>query len=234
MKNRKLYVFILCCLFAVNDLVAQKFRTGIGLSALTPIIKYVSYSTNTKANPGFGIMVKEEFNFLKNIGVVVRVEYQNWGIEFDGTYYEYPDHLGNVGLDKYHHKIRVNEIQIPLIIKFDTDSLFKKASLYVFGGYLLRYSFTTQTKITSNINDQLLQKGTASLRYRGGWDIREHTIVAGFGVDFKLFNNKQDFYSEFNYNHMLDYFLYNGKEGAISNDLIFRIYSIGLTFGMYF
>jgi len=232
MKN-KLFVFIICCLFAGPHLFAQKLRTGIGISAVTPIGERIGYSVNSKANPGFGLAIKEEFNFHRNFGIILGLEYQNWGVEFDGIYYDYPDHLGNVGFDKYHHKIRVNELLVPLMIKIDGDSLFGNKSLYLVGGYAFRYVFSSQTEITFNATNELLYKGGADFQYYG-WFIEEHTIVGGVGMDFGLSGTRSIFYTELNYYHSQRYFLYSGKkEDFSSNDLGIVISSLALTLGLY-
>lgn len=227
----KLLLFFLCSLLLASNLSAQKFRTGIGISAIIPILEPINYSENSRANLGFGVAIKEEFNFHKNVGIIVSLEYQNWGVEFDGPYYDYPNHLGNVGFDKYHHKIRVNEMLVPVMIRIDSDSLFENKSLYLVGGYVFRYIVSSRTEITFNTNNELLWKGGA--RFYNPGDFGCCTIIGGVGMDLEPVKNWPRMYAELAYQHNLRHFVYNGKKEYATNDLGIVLSSVVLTLGLY-
>lgn len=232
MKTIIISVLILLRLFLAGDVAAQKFKTAVGLTGIQPTIEQIKYSTNAGGNPGFGLSIKQEYNFHRNIGMMLRLEYQNWGLEFDGLFYDYPDHTGGVGFDKYHHKIRVNEILVPVLVKFDTDSLFKNKALYLFGGYLVRGILGSKTEITENITNSLLYSGEADFRYYGSF-FGGNTFVGGLGFNFMLAGSDRMFYSELNYYHATAYYLYSGKKNYSTNDLGIKILSMTVAVGIY-
>ncbi|MBL4657582.1 MAG: outer membrane beta-barrel protein [Flavobacteriales bacterium] len=211
-----------------ENLHAQKLRVGITARAVAPLLSSSNYPINKNVNPGYGLGMKGEFNFHRHLGISLGIEYSRWGIEFDGRFLEYPDHTTPAG-NLYHHKIRANEILVPLLIKIDSDSLLGNKLFYGYVGYLAQSVLKSSTEITFNTNGELLYEGEADLRYYG-WD----AITSGIGMEFKFSGMSNIFFGEFNVNYNFSPFLYHGKPDFASNDMSIKVSSLSLGFGAYF
>jgi|AntAceMinimDraft_17_1070374.scaffolds.fasta_scaffold17069_2 hypothetical protein len=212
---------------------SPKFRTGIWLSPVYSSSKLV-HSNQINKEVGFSIGLKEEFNFHKNIGIATGIEYLNYRFGFDSYFCFSGDTSYSCAKNDcaYNHRLRIHEIQIPLVIRFIIPQF------YCFGGVVVfRYPLYAKGKVYSNADGQLVSKGNTKIRIFRYGPFFVETIVGGIGKEFKIKNKKQKFFIELQYKYAINAFLYSGITSdpyGLTNDLIIKNSFLLLTFGVYF
>jgi outer membrane protein with beta-barrel domain len=231
---------ILLLMFIASFSFAQEFGARKVLKHRISIGGVKSFYQNhkqhtdaTKAKFGFGAAYRMEFTIGRRSSLLVGPEYQSTGLTFKG-YYKKPGYT--YLFDKtfaYTHELRIQEVQLPVILKICFNSEKESPySPYFIGGVGARYIFASYSVISNDstgitvydakdnidFENQLVTKGLNAF------------FQSGLGFQKNVRTSTRAYFFEVSYKYCISRFHYDGNDK--SNDLNIRdshlLFSIGM------
>lgn len=209
--------------------------------SLIPVISFYNnsedYTINTRSLIGFGAGAKAELSLKssKTSKVITGLEYFNQGMAFD-SYYFAPGH--SVKYDKhfdYHHSLRFQELQLPLLFKqcFNNEDD-KFYSVYLTFGWACRYVFLANSTIANAQTGVAAWKGSSDMEFEHflGYKKLGAILLAGAGFEKKLGDFNRAIFFEFSYNYNIFRLHYAGD--GLSNNIFFKNNQLTIGLGYKF
>ncbi|HTA61949.1 MAG TPA: hypothetical protein VK835_05815 [Bacteroidia bacterium] len=196
MLRRNTYIGLLCFIPFLIFCQSHK-RTGDPKNIYTRILAGPTFgfynnntfhASNTRAGTAFFVGALEEARIYSNLFASAGLEYQYHSIAFN-SYYMTPGYqnLYNQKFD-YNYNLKMQEGRLNILLRLTTGTeLTKPLTGYIEGGYVLRYLISTQMKVTSNLNNDVLFNGTTHPEFEG--TTIKNSFSSGLKVNVGLQHN---------------------------------------------
>ena len=233
------FLFILAIAFNLNSQDGQPYRKWkvkhrLSVAPVKSFYKnHPKHTSGTKAQIGFCASYKSEILLGRKTNILIGLDYFNQGLKFKGYYkadtytYIFDESYA------YLHEVRIQEVQVPLMLKICFNSekehfytpyfLGGIGARYIFGSYSVISNDTTgltvyDAKDNVDFENQRLQKGLNAF-YQGGLGLQYNFRDSGRAVFF-----------EFTYRYSISRLHYDGNNHT--NNLNIRDSHIVFALGM--
>jgi len=219
----------------------RPFKTSIdaglvlGAAGTTGISSNYVNGISNKLGYTFGLI--EEIPVQSTAYIDVGIEILEEGLSFN-SYFFAPGYSSTYNGDEiYNHDIVMNEIQVPVLYKFQLGPPDRKLrSLYMTLGLKLRYITYTNSTVTSDSTGYLVWEGQKDLTfYRKLFSPFAGSLFEmslGYQRNTKA-KRKRGWYMELEYNYGFSPLVYSGNKDG-SNNIVFRLNSLMFKIGKIF
>ena len=189
------------------------------------------HTLNTKAKLGVSVSYKSEILLGRRTNILLGLDYLNQAFTFKG-YYKAPGYT--YVFDEtfsYLHEVRVNQVELPLMLKISFIS--EKEHLYspyFLGGIGARYIFSSYTVISNDSTGITVYDGKDNIDYENQRVTKGLNAFyqGGLGIQYNMRNTGRAVFFEFTYRYGISRLHYDGNNqtnnlNIKANHLVFTL-----------